>query len=66
MPGPALGKLRDALSAARSDPKIVQLYRKNLRMVMDTRSPQELETYMQELEKNYIALIKKFDKGKKK
>lgn len=66
VPAPALGKLRSALSKVRSDPKIVQLYRKNLRMVMDTRSPRELEAYMQKLEKNYIALIKKFDKGKKK
>ncbi len=64
--GPALKKLQDAFSKVRSDPEIVKLYRKNLRMVMDTRSPQELEAYMQKLEKNYIALIKKFDKPSKK
>lgn len=66
VPGPALGKLRTALAKVRSDPKIVQLYRKNLRMVMDTRSPKELEAYMQKLEKDYLALIKKFDKPSKK
>ncbi|MDH3240220.1 MAG: tripartite tricarboxylate transporter substrate binding protein [Alphaproteobacteria bacterium] len=66
VPGPALKKLRDAALKVRSDPKIVQLYRKNLRMVMDTRSPEQLAEYMQTLEKDYIALIKKFDKPEKK
>jgi tripartite-type tricarboxylate transporter receptor subunit TctC len=66
VPGPALKKLQDALVKVRSDPSIVQVYRKNLRMVMDTRSPKELEAYMQKLEKGYIALIKKFDKPAKK
>ncbi|HSR55978.1 MAG TPA: tripartite tricarboxylate transporter substrate binding protein [Alphaproteobacteria bacterium] len=66
LPGPVLKTLRDAFLKVRSDPKVVELYRKNLRMVMDTRSPEELETYMQKLEQNYLALIKKFDKPMKK
>jgi tripartite-type tricarboxylate transporter receptor subunit TctC len=66
VPGPALKSLRAAFSKARSDPEIVKLYRNNLRMVMDTRTPEELEVYMQKLEKEYIALIKKFDKPEKK
>jgi tripartite-type tricarboxylate transporter receptor subunit TctC len=63
---PVLQTLTAAFMKVRSDPKIVTLYRKNLRMVMDTRSQAELTTYMTKLEKQYKALIKKFDKGKKK
>jgi tripartite-type tricarboxylate transporter receptor subunit TctC len=66
LPAPVLKTLQDTVLKVRSDPEIVNLYKKNLRMVMDTRSPQELKKYMMELEKGYIAMIKKFDKPEKK
>ena len=66
VPKAVLKKLTAAFMKVRSDPKIITLYKKNLRMVMDTRSQAQLTDYMQKLEKQYIALIKKFDKGKKK
>ncbi len=58
--------LTKAFMKVRGDPKIVNLYRKNLRMVMDTRNQAQLTSYMLKLEIQYKALIKKFDKGKKK
>lgn len=66
LPAPVLKTLQDALVKVRSDPKIVELYRKNLRMVMDTRTPKQLKAYMLKLEKSYIDLINKFDKPMKK
>jgi tripartite-type tricarboxylate transporter receptor subunit TctC len=61
-----LKTLTTAFMKVRRDPKIINLYKKNLRMVMDTRSQAQLTKYMLELEIQYKALIKKFDKGKKK
>ncbi len=63
----SVGKtLTAAFMKVRSDPAIINLYRKNLRMVMDTRNQAQLTSYMLKLEVQYKALIKKFDKGKKK
>ncbi len=61
-----LRTLTAAFMKVRSDPEIIKLFNKNLRMVMDRRSQKQLARYMPKLEKQYIALIKKFDKGKKK
>ncbi len=66
LPSNVLKTLTAAFEKVRKDPKIINLYKKNLRMVMDTRSQAQLTDYMPKLEKQYIALIKKFDKGKKK
>lgn len=50
--------LTKALMKARTDPAVVKLYKKNLRMRMDTRSQKELSKYMLQLEVEYKKLIR--------
>lgn len=66
IPESALEALTAAMMKVREDPKIVELFNKNLRMPMDKRDQKQLTAYMAELEKEYIALIKKYDKPEKK
>lgn len=50
--------LTKALMKARSDPAVIKLFNKNLRMRMDTRNQKELSKYMLQLEVEYKQLIR--------
>jgi tripartite-type tricarboxylate transporter receptor subunit TctC len=62
----SLKKLSAAMMKVRKDPKIIKLFNKNLRMPMDQRNQKQLASYMLELEKEYLSLIKTYAKATKK
>lgn len=66
IPDQVRSTLTAALIQVRKDPKIVALFSKNLQMPMDTRSQAQLASYMAELEKEYLTLIKNYAKEPKK